>query len=128
MLSPLAGVAEATKLTGEVTVAPFSGAQTTTPADGGGEHACVVVPVPLSDAVCGLPLAESVTVSVPVRAPDCEGAKVTLTLQLAPAPRLAGQLLVSAKSPFAEIPLMVSAEPPLLVTVIDFAPLVLPTN
>src|SRR5438270_3316779 len=99
--TPLAGVAAATKLTGDVTVAPSSGAQTTTPADGGGEHACVVVPVPLSDAVCGLPVAESVMVIVPVRAPDCDGVNVTLTVQLAPAPRLAGQLLVSAKSPFA---------------------------
>src|SRR5256885_4622100 len=122
MVCPVAGVAEATNLTGEVTVAPSSGAQTTTPAEGGGEHACVVVPVPLSDAVCGLPMAESVIVSVPVRAPDCDGVKVALTVQLAPAPRLAGQLLVSAKSPFAAIPLMVSAEPPLLVTVMDCAP------
>src|SRR5438270_9123469 len=115
--TPLAGVAAATKLTGDVTVAPSSGAQTTTPADAGGEQACVFVPVPFNDAVCGLPLAESVMVSVPVRAPDCDGVKLTLTVQLAPAARLAEQLLVSAKSPFAAIPLIVSAEPPLLVTV-----------
>src|SRR5579864_6083787 len=127
MVCPLAGVAEATKFTGDVTVEPSSGEHSTTPGPGGGEHACAVVPVPLSDAVCGLPVAESVMVTAPVRAPDCDGVKVTLTVQLAPAARLAGQLLVSAKSPPAAMLVMFSADPPLLVTVMDFAVLVVPT-
>src|SRR5947209_3737264 len=59
--TPDAGVAEATKFTGEVTVAPLAGAHTTTPGAGGGEQA-EDVPVPESETRCGLPAAESVIV------------------------------------------------------------------
>ena len=59
----------ATKLTGDVTVAPFAGEHTTTPGEVGAEHGGVVVPVPESETVCGLPAAESVIVIEPVRVP-----------------------------------------------------------
>src|SRR5437588_363245 len=120
MVSPLAGVAMATKFTGEETVAPFCGEQTTTPGlegalqlEGG-----LVVPVPDRDTVCGLPPAESVTVIDPVRVPVCDGVKVMLIVQLAPAFKVAGQLLDCEKSPLATMLLMVRAAPPLLVRVI----------
>src|SRR5947209_4698591 len=124
---PLAGVAMATKFTGEETVAPFSGAQTTTPGDEGAAHALLLLPVPLSETVCGLPLAESVTVIAPVRVPVVEGVNVTEMLQLAPALNELGQAFVCAKSPLAAMPLIVSAAPPLLVNVTLCAALVVPT-
>jgi hypothetical protein len=68
-----------------------------------------VVPVPLKAAVWGEPLALSVTVRVPVRAPAAVGVKVTEIVQLAPAATLVPQLLVSAKSPDAAIELSVRA-------------------
>ena len=84
----------ATKFTGEVTVEPSNGEQTTTPGEEGALQADVVVPVPDSDAVCGLPAAESVMVMAPDRVPAAVGVKVTLTVQLTPAAKLPGQLLV----------------------------------
>ena len=53
-------------------------------------------PIPVRDAVCGLPEALSVTVKVPVRVPVAVGVKVTLIAQFAPAARLEPQLLVCA--------------------------------
>src|SRR3954470_5819798 len=99
MPAPLAGVAFATKFTGDVTVEPSTGAQTTTPGADGAAHACCVVAFPVSETVCGLPLAESVTLSVPVRGPVWLGVKLTRMVQLAPEPRDAGQLFDSKKSP-----------------------------
>jgi hypothetical protein len=55
--------------------------------------------VPERLAVCGLLVALSVTVNVPLRAPAAVGVKVTLIVQFAPAATLAPQLLVWAKSP-----------------------------
>ena len=46
------------------------------------------VPVPDSAMVCGLPLASSVTVMLPLRAPVAVGVNVTLIVQLAPAARV----------------------------------------
>jgi len=58
------------------------------------------VPFPVSVMVCGLPVAESVKLSVAARAPAVVGAKTTLTVQLAEAARLAPQVLLKiAKSP-----------------------------
>src|SRR5947209_3831344 len=126
MPTPAAGVALATKLTGEFTVDPSSGEQTTTPGEDGAVHELVVVPVPLSEITCGLPAAESVIVTAPVRVPDWVGVKVTMMPQLAPADSVAGQLLVWAKSPLGAIPLRVNVPPPLLVKVTDCAALVVP--
>ena len=44
-----------------------------------------VVPVPLSETVCGLAVALSVTLRVALRVPFAVGLKVTLIVQLAPA-------------------------------------------
>jgi len=62
--------------------------------------------VPDRAAVCGLVLALSVMVRVPVRVPRVVGVKVTEIAQLAPAPKVLGdngQLEVCAKSPDVEI-------------------------
>src|SRR2546429_1955272 len=56
--------------------------------------------------ICGLPPALSVSDSVPVRAPEAVGVKVTLMVQVPPAAKVAGlvgqalaPVLVAAKSP-----------------------------
>src|SRR5207302_292854 len=72
------------------------------------------VPFPLSATVCGLPPALSASDSVPARAPEAVGVKVTLMVQLAPAAKVAGLMgqafapvLVAAKSPDAANELIV---------------------
>lgn len=54
-------------------------------------------PTPVSETVCGLPVALSVTESVAVRVPAAEGVNVTLMLQLAPIARETPQVVVRAK-------------------------------
>ena len=66
---------------------------------GEGERPGRPAPVPVTLAVCGLLLALSVTVNVALRVPTAVGVNVTSIEQLAPAARLAPQLLVCAKSP-----------------------------
>ena len=78
-----------------------------------------LTPVPLSVACCGLPLALSVMLRVPVRLPRAVGVNVRLMVQLALAARLAGQLLVCAKSPLLEMPLIFSAALPVFFTLTD---------
>ena len=56
--------------------------------------ATVQMPVNVTD--CGVPAALSITETVPVMVPLAAGLKVTEIVQLAPAARLDGQLLVSA--------------------------------
>jgi hypothetical protein len=56
------------------------------------------VPTPMSDTVCGLPLALSVMVIAAVRVPVPVGVKVTVMVQFAPAVKLDPQVFVSAKS------------------------------
>ena len=51
-------------------------------------------PLPVSDTICGLPLASSVIETVPLRVPVDVGAKVTLIVQLELTLRLVPQLLV----------------------------------
>ena len=95
------------------------------------ETVCVVVgpvkvkshPLPDNGIDCGLPLALSVTVSVPVRAPTAVGANVTLMMQFAPAGKVAGLIgqalapaLVAAKSPEAAIELIVNGPTPVFVS------------
>jgi len=77
----------------------------------------VFTPVPLRVACCGLPLASSLTLRVPLRAPTALGVKVTVSVQLPPAAKLLGQLLWLVKSPLLDTALIFSAEPPLLVSV-----------
>ena len=79
-----------------------------------------LVPVPLRLTDCGLPLALSVMVSVPVTGPPAVGVKVTLIVQFDPAATLVPQLLVSEKL-LGEIenPEKLSVALPESVTVID---------
>ncbi len=61
----------------------------------------------------------SVMVNAPVTLPEVCGVKLMLTEQLAPPARLPVQVLViTAKGWLAAMPLMPSAAPPVLVTVI----------
>ena len=79
-----------------------------------------VKPVPDKETVCGLPpRASSATESTPERVPDVDGVNVTFIVQFTPAPRLAGQLLVCAKSPLVEMEEMLSEVLPVLVSVTD---------
>src|SRR5205823_2776797 len=93
------------------------------------------VPFPLSASVCGLPPALPATDSVPVRAPEAVGVKVTLMEQLAPAAKVAGlvrqtfaPVLDAAKSPEAANELMVKAAVPVLVSVIVIGALVVASS
>jgi hypothetical protein len=84
------------------------------------------VPVPLREAVCGLPAALSVNVTVPVALPEMVGARVTLIMQFAPAASVEPQLLVCAKFALAAILVMVSVAVPELVSVMGRGSLVVP--
>src|SRR5260370_741630 len=93
------------------------------------EKSLVVVlePVPVRLTDCGLPEALSVMFRVPVRVPEAVGVKVTLMLQLAPAATELPQVLVSAKSPLAEMLVRLSEALPVFESVTDCAALVVPT-
>ena len=89
-------------------------------------------PVPLRLTDCGLPVALSVTDMFAERAPRAVGENVTAMLQLNPARRVLGQLLVCPKSPefvpVTLIPVMVRGPWPLLVRLIFCGLLVVPRN
>jgi hypothetical protein len=60
----------------------------------GARFTAAITPAPVNAALWGLPLALSVTDSVPARMPVLVGLKLTLILQLVPASKLGPQLLV----------------------------------
>src|SRR5258708_25412872 len=64
----------------------------------------------------------------PARLPEITGSKVTLILQFAPFARALGQLLVWAKSPLTEIPVMFKVKSPVLFKFTDLDPLVVFTS
>src|SRR2546429_537765 len=89
------------------------------------------VPFPLRENICGLPPASSASDSVPVRAPEAVGVKVTLMVQVPPAAKVAGlvgqalaPVLVAAKSPEAANELIVKAAAPEFVSVTAIGALV----
>jgi len=84
-----------------------------TPTAGGG--GCV--PVPLRVTLCGLPVALSVTVIVPAKAPVVTGVKVTLITQLTPTARLAPQVLTCPKFWLATMLVMLIDAFPVFVSV-----------
>src|SRR5437870_757072 len=93
------------------------------------------VPFPLSVMICGLPPALSVSDSVPVRAPEAVGVKVTLMVQFAPAGKVAGlvgqalaPVLVAAKSLEAANELIVKAAAPVFVSVTVIGALVVASS
>src|SRR5439155_1738351 len=65
----------------------------------------VETPEPVRAAVCGLPVALSVTVTVAVLVPDAVGLNVTLIVQVPPAATDVPHVLLSAKSPLL-VPVM----------------------
>jgi hypothetical protein len=96
--------------------------------------AAAVVPVPVSDMLCGLPAASSVTRRVAFRVPVAVGSNATLITQFAPAASvvgLTGQVLVGAKStlfaPLIAMLVIKSPALPVLVKVTLCGALVVPT-
>jgi len=87
---------------------------------------CGPVPVPLKVTLCGLPPALSVMVMAPDSGASAEGVNVTVRVQNEPAPRVAGQLSLSAKSVLGTMEVMVSAALPELVKSTDCGALVSP--
>jgi len=87
-----------------------------------------VTAVPLRETVCGLSVASSVNVTVPVTPPVVSGARVTLIAQFAPAASDEPQLLVSAKFALAAMVVIVSAAVPVLVSVMSRGSLVVPST
>ena len=79
--------------------------------------------------VWGLPVALSLTVTVPVRVPVVVGVKFTLIVQLVPVASEVPQVPspAKAKSPLMVMPLIVMVVLPLLVSVENCAALVVPT-
>jgi hypothetical protein len=85
-------------------------------------------PVPVRLETCGLLLAESLTLSWPVRVPLAAGVKVTLIVHLPLAGRLVPQVVAeTAKSPLVEIEIAFSDTDCSLVSVKIFGGLVVPT-
>jgi hypothetical protein len=84
--------------------------------------------VPVRLEVCGLPIALSDTLNVPVLVPTAVGVNVTLIVQLVFAARLVPHVFAeTAKSPVVEIEMPVSETFCLLLSVNTFAGLVVPT-
>ena len=76
--------------------------------------------MPFKETVWGLPASASSAIDkVPERFPEAVGVNVTLTVQFAPGARDAGQLLVSEKSPDAEMEETFKDAFPLFVSVTD---------
>lgn len=67
--------------------------------DAGDRLTAGAVPVPVKEAVCGLPVALSVTTTDAVRAPAAVGLNVTLIEQFPPVATLAPHVFVCEKSP-----------------------------
>src|SRR5437016_7734020 len=93
------------------------------------------VPFPLRENICGLPPASSASDSVPVRAPEAVGVKVTLIGQFPPAAKVAGRVgaaratvLGAAKSPEAAHELIVKAAVPVFVSVTVIGALVVASD
>ena len=87
--------------------------------DVGAKLTAGAVPVPVSETVCGLPLALSVTETAPVREPVAVGVKITEIVHVPAAATVAPQVLVWLKSPLAAMLVIVSAADPVLVSVTD---------
>ena len=86
-----------------------------------------VVPVPVRATVCGLPVALSVTVIDPLRAPPAVGVKITEMVQFAPAATEAPHVLVWLKSPLATMLVIDKGAVPVFVSVTVCAALEVPT-
>lgn len=85
--------------------------------DVGANRVAPAVPVPVRLTVWGLPEALSVIERVPFLFPTAVGVKVTLNVQLAFTARAAPQVVVLAKSPLADVLLIVRLAVPLFVKV-----------
>jgi hypothetical protein len=91
--------------------------------------AAALVPVPVSVTVCGLPVALSVNVIVPVRVPVAVGLNVIWNVHGVPSTAILGHCasVAPAKSPVVTIFVNVTATPPVFDTVTVCAALVVPT-
>lgn len=92
------------------------------------ENITGAVPVPPRATVCGLVMALSVKVRLPLAAPSADGVNVIPTVQFPLAAMLAPQVFVAtANGPVASMPLTLIVELRRLVTVTERVALVLPT-
>jgi hypothetical protein len=82
---------------------------------------CTPVPVTESDTTGGELLLE--TLRFPLRVPVAVGWNVTWIVQLLPAARVAGQVLLSVKSPLTDMPEMLRGSVPVLDSVTVWAAL-----
>jgi len=87
-----------------------------------------MVPLPVRETTCGLPVALSVTVTVPLAVPFTCGENVTEIVQLPATARLAPQVLVCANPLLAFMLVSVTVAVPVLVSVTVWAGLVVPLN
>ncbi len=93
---------------------------------GASEYA--TAPVPANEILCGLPVALSLMVIAPARAPTSFGENVTSRKQELPEARVSIQEAICVKSPSIAIPLRASGPVPLLANTTRCAPLVVPTG
>ena len=96
--------------------------------DVGARETAGAAPVPVRPTVCGVLLASSLMVTVPVMLPGVVGEKVTVMVQLAPGPRELPQLLVCAKLWETLIEEIVMMKPPELLSVTVWGALVVPES
>ena len=82
------------------------------------------MPAPVSDTVCGLPVALSAIDRVPLKSPTLGGVNVTLITQFAPAAIPELQVLVWPKSPVVVMFEILSVAEPVLLNLIDSVGLV----
>ena len=85
-------------------------------------------PVPSSPIVCGLPRALSLIETLLLKSPSVVGVKVTLIVQVAPAATLEPQVLVWRKGGATATPFMWSPAEPVLLSVMDWPVLAVPTT
>ena|SRR5690242_16625696 len=77
--------------------------------------------MPVSETICGLPVASSVIVMLPVRVPAAVGVKATLNVHDAPGFTVLPQLLVWAKSPAVAMLVMINGPLPVFFSVAGWA-------
>ena len=87
----------------------------------------MLIPVPASGTVCGLPVPLSVIVIDPVSAPVTVGTYFTVIVHFANAFSEAPHVVVIVKSPLGTMLVMLSVDNPVLVSVTDFEELVVPS-
>jgi hypothetical protein len=93
-----------------------------------GDNPTATIPVPLVLIVCGLLVALSVMVTVPVAAPTTVGVNITAIMQVFPAATELAQVLLCVKLPLAPMLVIDNFAVPVFVSVTFLTALVVPTT